>query len=37
MMVLKEVDDIKLLHLYEKKIIEDYKSNPNYIMMNTYN
>jgi hypothetical protein len=34
--VIKEVDDISLLHLYEKKIIEDYKNNDNYRLMNTY-
>ena len=34
--ILKEVDDISLLHLYEKKIIEDYKNNENYKLMNTY-
>ena len=34
--VIKEVDDISLLHLYEKKIIEDYKNNDNYKLMNTY-
>ena len=28
--ILKEVDDISLLLLYEKKIIEDYKNNENY-------
>lgn len=37
MKVLKEVDDIQILHLYEKKVIEDYKCNPNYKLMNTYN
>lgn len=36
MILLKEVDDIKLLHLYEKKIIENYKGNKNYRLMNTY-
>ena len=35
--VIKEVDDISLLHLYEKKIIEDHKYNDNYKLMNTYN
>ena len=34
--ILKEVDDISLLHLYEKKIIEDYKNNENYKLMDTY-
>jgi hypothetical protein len=34
--ILKEVDDISLLLLYEKKIIEDYKNNENYKLMNTY-
>ena len=37
MRVLKYVDDISILHLYEKKIIEDYKNNDNYKLMNTYN
>ena len=37
MRVLKYVDDISVLHLYEKKIIEDYKNNNNYKLMNTYN
>jgi hypothetical protein len=34
--LLKEIeyDDITLLHLYEKKIIEDYKHNNNYQLMN---
>lgn len=36
MKVLKEVDDIKLLHLIEKKIIQDYKNNINYKLMNTH-
>ena len=36
MKVLKVVDDISLLHLYEKKIIEDYKNNNYYKLMNTY-
>jgi len=36
MKILKEVDDIALLHLQEKKIIEDYKNNKNYKLMNTY-
>jgi len=35
MKILKEVEDLKLLHLYEKKIIEDYKNNSNYKLMNT--
>jgi hypothetical protein len=35
--VIKEVDDISMLHLYEKKIIDDYKLNSNYKLMNTYN
>jgi len=35
--ILKEVDDISMLHLYEKKIIEDYKNNDNYKLMNTNN
>jgi hypothetical protein len=34
--VIKEVDDISLLHQIEKKIIEDYKNNDNYKLMNTY-
>ena len=36
--ILKEVDveDLQLLHLYEKKIIDDYKNNSNYRLMNTY-
>lgn len=37
MRLLKEVNDISLLHLYEKKIIENYKNNINYKLMNTYN
>jgi hypothetical protein len=37
MRVLKYVDDISVLHLYEKKIIEDYKNNDNYKLRNTYN
>lgn len=37
MKLLKVVDDISLLHLYEKKIIEDYKNNNNYKLMNTNN
>ena len=37
MKLLKEVDDISMLHLYEKKIIDDYKCNDNYKLMNTYN
>lgn len=36
MKILKEVDDLKLLLLYEKKIIEDYKNNNDYKLMNTY-
>ena len=36
MKLIKEVDDISLLHLYEKKIIQDYKNNQNYKLMNTY-
>lgn len=36
MRVIKEVDDITLLHLYEKKIIDDYTQNPNFNLMNTY-
>ncbi len=36
MKILKEVEDLTLLHLYEKKIIEDYKNNSNYKLMNTY-
>jgi hypothetical protein len=34
--LLKEIeyDDITLLHLYEKIIIEDYKHNNNYQLMN---
>ena len=35
--LLKEVDDISMLHLHEKKIIENYKNNDNYKLMNTYN
>ena len=35
MKILKEVEDISLLHLQEKKIIEDYKNNEDYILMNT--
>ena len=37
MKLLKEVDDISLLLLVEKKIIDDYKNNDNYKLMNTYN
>ena len=37
MRVLKYVDDISILHLYEEKKIEDYKNNDNYKLMNTYN
>jgi hypothetical protein len=37
MKILKEVEDLTLLHLYEKKIIEDYKNNSNYKLMNTNN
>jgi hypothetical protein len=37
MKLLKEVDDISLLLLIEKKIIDDYKNNDNYKLMNTYN
>ena len=37
MKLLKEVDDISMLHLYEKKITDDYKCNDNYKLMNTYN
>ena len=37
MKVLKEVDDLSLLHLYEKKIIDNYKRNNSYKFMNTYN
>ncbi len=37
MKLLKEVEDLSLLHLYEKKIIEDYKNNTNYKLMNTNN
>lgn len=36
MKLIKEVDDISLLHLYEKKIIQDYKNNQSYKLMNTY-
>ena len=36
MRILKEVKDLNMLHLYEKKIIEDYKNNKEYILMNTY-
>ena len=32
--VIKEVDDISMLHLCEKKIIDDYKLNGNYKLMN---
>ena len=35
MKLLKEVDDLELLHLYEKKIIDDYKNNPDFKLMNT--
>jgi hypothetical protein len=37
MKILKEVDDLNILHLQEKKIIEDYKNNKDYKLMNTYN
>ncbi len=37
MKILKEVDDIEMLHFYEKKIIEDYKNNENFKLMNTNN
>lgn len=30
-----EVENLQLLHLYEKKIIEDYKNNSNYKLMNS--
>ncbi len=33
---IKEVDDLSLLLLQEKKIIEDYKHNKDYILMNSY-
>jgi hypothetical protein len=36
MKLLKEVDDLELLHLYEKKIIDDYKNNPDFKLMNTH-
>ena len=36
MKLLKEVEDLSLLHLYEKKIIEDYKNNSKFELMNTY-
>ena len=32
---IKEVEDISLLHFQEKKIIEDYKNNPDFILKNT--
>ena len=32
---IKEVEDLSLLHFQEKKIIEDYKNNPDFILMNT--
>ena len=32
---IKEVDDLSLLLIKEKKIIEDYKHNKDYILMNT--
>ena len=32
---IKEVEDLSLLNLQEKKIIEDYKNNPDFILMNT--
>jgi hypothetical protein len=35
--VLKEVDDIEMLFFYEKKIIEDYKNNKNFKLMNKNN
>ncbi len=35
MKVIKEVEDLSLLLLQEKKIIEDYKNNPDFILMNT--
>ena len=35
MKVIKEVEDLSLLLLQEKKIIEDYKNNEDYILMNT--
>ena len=35
MKIIKEVEDLSLLHLQEKKIIEDYKNNPDFILMNT--
>ncbi len=37
--ILKEVDintDATLLRVYEKKIIDDYKHNNDYVLMNTY-
>ncbi len=37
MKLLKEVDDLSILHLYEKKIIEDYKRNNKFILMKTNN
>ena len=36
MKLLKEVDDLSVLHLYEKKIINDYNNNPDFKLMNTY-
>ncbi len=35
MKIIKEVEDLSLLLLQEKKIIEDYKNNEDYILMNT--
>ena len=35
MKIIKEVEDLSLLLLQEKKIIEDYKSNPDFTLMNT--
>ena len=35
MKIIKEVEDLSLLHLQEKKVIEDYKNNEDYILMNS--
>ena len=35
MKTIKEVEDLSLLHLQGKKIIEDYKHNKDFILMNT--
>jgi len=36
MRILKEVDDLSILHLQEKKIIENYKNNNKFTLMNSY-